>query len=105
MKRKEIVLREKGLVSLGLCCLVAKVRAAPYTRVLVLIRTGYIQNLALNSFQLFFSQVKSSPETLRLRVLQAIFDIMMTYEKELMDGDDPVVRALFRYRSHLRVLI
>ena len=26
VKRKELVLRERGLVSLGLCCLIAKVR-------------------------------------------------------------------------------
>ena len=50
-----------------------------------------MQNLALNSFQLFFSQVKSSPESLRIRVLQAIFDIMMTYEKEMMSGEESVV--------------
>jgi hypothetical protein len=27
VKRKELALREKGLISLGLCCLIAKVRA------------------------------------------------------------------------------
>ncbi|KAF8888582.1 nuclear condensing complex subunit [Infundibulicybe gibba] len=48
VKRKELVMREKGLISLGLCCLIAK-------------------NMALNSFQLFLSQVQNAPESLKLR--------------------------------------
>jgi len=29
VRRKELVMREKGLVSLGLCCLIAKVATVP----------------------------------------------------------------------------
>ncbi|KAI0674717.1 nuclear condensing complex subunit [Trametes maxima] len=61
VKRREMALREKGLVSLGLCCLIAR-------------------RMALSSFQLFLSQVQSAPEVLKLRVLQIIFDILMVHE-------------------------
>ncbi|KAL5523223.1 YCG1_2 [Sanghuangporus sanghuang] len=71
VQRKELALREKGLVCLGLCCLIAK-------------------NMALSSFQLFLSQVKSSPESLRIKVLQVVFDIMMSYEKDLFGGGDAI---------------
>ncbi|KAL5480828.1 YCG1_1 [Sanghuangporus weigelae] len=71
VQRKELALREKGLVCLGLCCLIAK-------------------NMALSSFQLFLSQVRSSPESLRIKVLQVVFDIMMSYEKDLFGGGDAI---------------
>ncbi|KAI5122625.1 hypothetical protein M0805_008714 [Coniferiporia weirii] len=71
VKRKELVLREKGLISLGLCCLIAK-------------------NMALSSFQLFLSQVKGAPESLRVKVLQIVFDIMMTYEKDILSGAEGI---------------
>ncbi|KAH8108765.1 nuclear condensing complex subunit [Phellopilus nigrolimitatus] len=71
VKRKELALREKGLLGLGLCCLIAK-------------------NMALSSFQLFLSQVKSAPESLRIKVLQVIFDIMMTYEKDLLGSVEEI---------------
>ncbi|KAH8101082.1 nuclear condensing complex subunit [Cristinia sonorae] len=65
VKRKELLLREKGLVSLGLCCLIAR-------------------RMALNSFQLFLSQVQSAPEVLKLRVLQIVFDILMVNEGDFL---------------------
>ncbi|PSR90834.1 hypothetical protein PHLCEN_2v4803 [Hermanssonia centrifuga] len=61
VKRKELLLREKGLVSLGLCCLIAR-------------------RMAQNSFQLFLSQLQSAPEVLKIRVLQIVFDIMMVHD-------------------------
>lgn len=49
------------------------------------------QNMAMNSFQLFLSQVKNSPETLRIKNIQIVFDILMSYEKELLgEGVDIV---------------
>ena len=56
VKRKELVLCEKGLVYLGLCCLIAR-------------------RMALNSFQLFITQVQTAPEVLKLCVLQVAFDV------------------------------
>lgn len=47
--------------------------------------------MALSSFQLFLSQVKSAPESLRLKVLQVIFDILMTYEHDILNSADGVV--------------
>ncbi|EPQ52389.1 chromosome condensation complex protein [Gloeophyllum trabeum ATCC 11539] len=68
VKRKELALREKGLVSLGLCCLIAR-------------------RMALNSFQLFLSQVQSAPELLKIRVLQIIFDILMVHDRDFLGNE------------------
>ena len=53
------------------------------------------QNMALSSFQLFLGQVKSFPESLRIKVLQIVFDIMMTYEKDLFGGEGAIVSNFF----------
>ncbi|KAF7426008.1 hypothetical protein PC9H_008370 [Pleurotus ostreatus] len=63
VKRKELLMRERALISLGLCCLIAK-------------------NMALGSFQLFLNQVQNSPVELRLKVLQLVFDLLVMYEHE-----------------------
>ena len=65
VKRKELMLREKGLVCLGLCCLIA-------------------QRMALNSFQLFLSQVQIAPEVLKLHVLQVVFDVLMVHKGDFL---------------------
>ncbi|KAH9930472.1 nuclear condensing complex subunit [Epithele typhae] len=81
VKRKEMVLREKGLIALGLCCLIAR-------------------NMALSSFQLFLGQVASSPEVLKYRVLQIIFDILMVHEdaffSETSGNRDNVIQFLLQ---------
>ena len=48
--------------------------------------------MAMNSFQLFLNQIKSAPEPLRIKVLQIVFDIMMSYDKELL-GETEIVRS------------
>jgi condensin complex subunit 3 len=73
VKRKELVLREKGLVCLGLCCLIAR-------------------RMALNSFQLFLSQVQTAPEVLKLRVLQVVFDVLMVHEGDFLANASVGVR-------------
>ncbi|KAI0824958.1 nuclear condensing complex subunit [Trametes gibbosa] len=70
VKRREMALREKGLISLGLCCLIAR-------------------RMALSSFQLFLSQVQSAPEVLKIRVLQIIFDILMVHEGAFLGPGSP----------------
>ncbi|KAI5122624.1 hypothetical protein M0805_008713 [Coniferiporia weirii] len=79
VRRKELPLREKGLVSLGLCCLIAR-------------------RMALNSFQLFLQQVQQSPETLKIRILHILFDVMMVHEGDFLGnagvGGDRVVEFL-----------
>ncbi|KZT37030.1 hypothetical protein SISSUDRAFT_988304 [Sistotremastrum suecicum HHB10207 ss-3] len=67
VRRKEMVLREKGLLCLGLCCLIAK-------------------KMAISSFGLFLSQVQTAPEVLKIRVLQVLFDILMVHGKEFLSG-------------------
>ena len=52
VKRKELALREKGLVCLGLCCLIARV-SRPYSPAhgtdLVLISSGWLSTLSSSS--------------------------------------------------------
>ncbi|KAG6830471.1 hypothetical protein H0H87_008044 [Tephrocybe sp. NHM501043] len=63
VKRKEFIFREKGLISLGLCCLIAK-------------------RLALNTLNLFVGQALNSPEALQTSLLQVIFDVLMVHEAD-----------------------
>jgi condensin complex subunit 3 len=87
VKRKELILREKGLVCLGLCCLIAR-------------------RMALNSFQLFLSQVQTAPEVLKLRVLQVVFDVLMVHEGDFLANASVGVRICRVYfLSSVKVLI
>jgi len=72
VKRKEFALREKGLICLGLCCLIAK-------------------RMALNSFQLFMSQIQTAPEPLKLPVLKLVFDILMVHGKEFLYSENAAI--------------
>lgn len=47
--------------------------------------------MALSSFQLFFSQVQTAPEDLMIKVLQVIFDLLITYEQEFLGRSEEVV--------------
>lgn len=51
-----------------------------------------MQRLALQSMQLFLGQITSSPEALKLSILQAIFDMLMVHENDFLgkDGGDNV---------------
>ncbi|KAJ7701145.1 nuclear condensing complex subunit [Mycena rosella] len=64
VRRKELGIREPGLVGLGLCCLIAK-------------------SIAVKSLQLFLSQVQSAPAQLKTKLLQIVFDLMVVYDQEL----------------------
>ncbi|KAH7929985.1 ARM repeat-containing protein [Leucogyrophana mollusca] len=85
VKRKELALREKGLVCLGLCCLIAR-------------------RMALNSFQLFLGQIQSAPEVLKIRVLQIVFDILMVHEGDFLGkgsvGGERIVEFLLHILSN-----
>jgi condensin complex subunit 3 len=50
--------------------------------------------MARKSFQLFLHQIASSPEVLRTRVLQIVFDILMVHEGEFLGKRDENVRAV-----------
>ncbi|OCH86273.1 hypothetical protein OBBRIDRAFT_248641 [Obba rivulosa] len=78
VKRREMALRERGLVSLGLCCLIAK-------------------NMAMSSFQLFLNQVQSAPEELKIKVLQVVFDMLMVYEQELLRRSDRLAENIIAF--------
>ncbi|KII87912.1 hypothetical protein PLICRDRAFT_112070 [Plicaturopsis crispa FD-325 SS-3] len=78
VKRKELVMREKGLVSLGLCCLIAK-------------------NMALKSFQLFLGQVQSSPEELQIKVLQIVFDLLLVYDQEFFGRNEEIAERIIAF--------
>ncbi|KAI5887283.1 uncharacterized protein SCHCODRAFT_060997 [Schizophyllum commune H4-8] len=81
VKRKELVMREKGLVALGLCCLIAK-------------------NMAVNSFQLFLSQVQAAPEELKLKVLQIVLDILIMYDQEFFGKPNDITPQVITYLLH-----
>jgi len=51
--------------------------------------------MALSSFQLFLSQVQSSPNELKLKVLQVVFDLLITYENEFFGRSPDIVRCNF----------
>ena len=55
--------------------------------------------MALNSFQLFLGQVQSSPDELKLKVLQVIFDILLTYDYEFFSRSQDIV-SFCRISSH-----
>jgi len=48
--------------------------------------------MALASFQLFLAQIQSSPEVLKIRVLQIVFDILMVHEGEFLGKGGEHVR-------------
>ncbi|KAJ7635072.1 nuclear condensing complex subunit [Roridomyces roridus] len=76
VKRKELSIREKGLVGLGLCCLLSK-------------------NIALNSLQLFLSQIQQSAvEELRLSALKSLFDLMVLYDRDLFTRSEDEEKVL-----------
>ena len=75
VQSKELALRERGLVSLGLCCLIAR-------------------RMAMNSFQLFLSQVQAAPEPLKIRVLHVVFDILMVHDKDFLGPNSANVSVL-----------
>ncbi|KAF9817707.1 hypothetical protein IEO21_03256 [Rhodonia placenta] len=81
IKRKELALRERGLTSLGLCCLISK-------------------ELAMNSLQLFLNQIQSAPEQLKTSVLHVLFDILMVHEEELL-GSQAVSEQVVAFLLHV----
>ena len=60
--------------------------------------------MAMNSFQLFLNQIKSSPEPLRIKVLQIVFDIIMSYDKELSVEKDVVSLVFATFGVFLTIL-
>ncbi|GAV99813.1 condensin subunit cnd3 [Lentinula edodes] len=78
VKRKELALREKGLVALGLCCLIA-------------------HNMATNSFQLFLNQVQTAPEDLKLKVLQIVFDLLVVYDRDFLGRSEEISRQIVSF--------
>ncbi|EPS93226.1 hypothetical protein FOMPIDRAFT_1056181 [Fomitopsis schrenkii] len=85
VKRKELPLRQKGLVSLGLCCLIARVA----------------QRMALNSFQLFLGQVQAAPEVLKTSVLHIVFDILMVHEGDFLGPGSANGERIVTFLLHL----
>ncbi|KAJ7287535.1 nuclear condensing complex subunit [Mycena rebaudengoi] len=74
VRRKELGIREKGLVGLGLCCLIAKA-------------------IAVKSLQLFLSQIQNAPEQLKFKLLQVVFDLMIMYDQQLWSRAEDVRAA------------
>ncbi|CCA67302.1 related to condensin complex subunit 3 [Serendipita indica DSM 11827] len=74
VKSKEPAMRERGLIALGLCCLIHR-------------------KMAVTSFGLFLNQVEKASSSLKIKALQIVFDMLTMYERDLMtkqpgtDGD------------------
>ena len=50
--------------------------------------------MAVNSFLLFIGQIRpATPEVLRIRVLQIIFDILMVHDRDFLGPDNVNVRT------------
>ncbi|KDQ54411.1 hypothetical protein JAAARDRAFT_60793 [Jaapia argillacea MUCL 33604] len=83
VKRKELALREKGLVSLGLCCLIARVR--------------------LLFLLLLFPHcpLQSAPEVLKIRVLQVVFDILMVHDRDFLAKDTVAGDRIVEFLLHI----
>ena len=69
-------MRGKALVSLGLCCLIAK-------------------NMALSSFQLFLNQAQNAPAELKVEVLKVIMDLLILYDDEFFGKSEETVSVFF----------
>ena len=54
----------------------------------------YQQRMATNSFKIFLAQVKSSPEQLKIRILQVVFDIIMVHEDKIFKDSGVTVSPL-----------
>ncbi|EAU89293.2 condensin subunit Cnd3 [Coprinopsis cinerea okayama7 len=67
VKRKELAMREKALVSLGLCCLLAK---------------------------LFLGQVENAPPELKLQVLRVILDLLIMYDTEFFKNSGDIAQQV-----------
>ncbi|KAF8207192.1 nuclear condensing complex subunit [Mycena galopus ATCC 62051] len=69
VKSKDEQFREKGLIALGLICLIAK-------------------NLALKTLQSFLTQAEANvPEPLKITLLHIIFDLLMVHERTLLASE------------------
>ncbi|KAF9476968.1 hypothetical protein BDN70DRAFT_811386 [Pholiota conissans] len=78
VKRKELAMREKALVALGLCCLIAK-------------------NMALSSFQLFLSQAQNAPPELKVQVLRIIMDLLIMYDQEFFGRSEETAAKILDF--------
>ncbi|KIK06440.1 hypothetical protein K443DRAFT_674418 [Laccaria amethystina LaAM-08-1] len=78
VKRKELAMREKALISLGLCCLIAK-------------------NMALSSFQLFVSQAQNASTELKLQVIRVIFDLLFMYDQDFFGHSEDIAKRIIDF--------
>ncbi|KZT12609.1 uncharacterized protein LAESUDRAFT_689301 [Laetiporus sulphureus 93-53] len=71
----ELHVRERGVITLGLCGLIAK-------------------ELAMSSFQLLLNEAKKSPESLKIKILHVIFDFLSVHDQELLFGSKEKVEKV-----------
>ncbi|TFK26559.1 condensin subunit Cnd3 [Coprinopsis marcescibilis] len=67
VKRKELAMREKALVSLGLCCLIAK---------------------------LFLGQVENASPEIKVQVLRVILDLLIMYDAEFFKNSEGIAQQV-----------
>lgn len=53
--------------------------------------------MALSSFQLFLNQIQPAPDMLKLKVLQAVFDLLIVYDQEFLGRSEEIVSPEYRH--------
>ncbi|EIM89256.1 ARM repeat-containing protein [Stereum hirsutum FP-91666 SS1] len=76
-QKKDFTMREKALTCLGLTSLISR-------------------DLAFGSFHLFMKQIPTSPEELKVRIIQVIIDVFMVHEVDFLANEktDDVINYL-----------
>jgi hypothetical protein len=64
-----------------------------------IIGSSLLQRMALNSFQLFMSQIQTAPEPLKLPVLKVVFDILMVHGREFLYSENAAIPVSFCCRG------
>lgn len=77
VRSKDAPVRELGLVCLGLCCLLDR-------------------NLALNSFPLFIDQIQRADGQIKLRAVQAVFDLLINHTIPYLCSRNPAGEEMAR---------
>ncbi|KIM49317.1 hypothetical protein M413DRAFT_438505, partial [Hebeloma cylindrosporum] len=78
VQRKEPIFRERGVKSLGLCCLIAR-------------------KLALRSIPFIMSHIRSSTSNLKNILIQSLFDIFMVHEKAAFDSPETKLEVITEF--------
>jgi condensin complex subunit 3 len=100
VKSKDPSMRERGMITLGLCCLIHRVSVF-HSLCIQVAHVCHEQKMAINSFSLFLHQVEKASANLKLKALQIVFDLLTMYERDFLmtPGNEEVSVTWFSGRS------